>query len=148
MPGRAGARAGQQSSRATPDGYRATNSRRSGQVRSGQVRSGQVRSGQVRSGQKVSRRPRPVWWCQGKALSRSIPAKCKASQQGQQRGRHGKAAKNGEVTGLGRREKDRNSMKRMNFFHYIKVSSLCPQFVPTLSSVPYGLQTRMVAGFR
>jgi len=48
----------------------------------------------------------------------------------------------GEVMGMINRR-----MKRISF-HLIEVSSLCLQFVLTLSSVPYRLETRMVAGFR
>lgn len=91
----------------------------------------------------------PGWgWRQGKALSRPIPARCEASQQGQQRGRQSKAAKNGAVQGLGRRGKGRNSMKRMNFFHYIKLFSLCSQFVPALFSVLTGCKPAWLLGLQ
>ena len=81
-------------------------------------------------------RSRPVLWCQGKAFSRPIPMTCAEKQEG---ARHGQKVIRPTWKGI---------IKRLNNFHHIKVSSLCPQSVLSLSSVPCQPQTGMVAGIR
>jgi hypothetical protein len=87
------------------------------------------------------------WPCVGTSRRRLTGSKgnspcarfCQSAQaSGKVQGRAG--------VGAGQRETVRE--KRLNHFHHIKVSSLCPQFVRTLSSVINRAVARMVAGFR
>ena len=78
---------------------------------------------------------RVVMCAKGEARSRPFPTMREGIRQSTGPGR----------CGAGQRETVRE--KRLNHFHHIKVSSLCPQFVRTLSAVAFQAVTRMVAGF-
>ena len=78
---------------------------------------------------------RRVMCSKGEAHSRPFPTMREGIRQSARPGR----------CGTGQRETVRE--KRLNHFHHIKVSSLCPQFVRTLSAVAFRPVTRMVAGF-
>lgn len=75
---------------------------------------------------------------QGKALSRSIPAKCEASQQGTQRGKGG--------AGQGLRMEIRESESISSCRSVLTLSSVCPQFVltPSLAGNPHGCWVSLI----